>query len=333
MNTKTCKGCKQEKDMSYFWNEKKTKDGKNRYCRDCVIKKNQIRQQTYQQDLLNIKIPKTKVCTLCNQEKDISCFWNIQSHKDGKSHYCRDCRKKQDKIRQQVNHQNLLNIEAPKTKICNTCKQEKERSCFWDEKKSKDGKNGCCSNCMRKKGKIYQQTYHQNPLNKLKEKERGKRRRAIYHTPEYNTKQREKRKKYDLTHKKAPVDYKKKYERFKNNPNEMIKHYLRNRINKVLKGNCKDAHTMELIGCSFEFFQQYFESLFKQEMTWKNHGRYGWHIDHIIPCVTFDFSKPEEQRKCFHYTNLQPLWATTKIAREHGDFESIGNLDKGDSII
>jgi hypothetical protein len=45
-------------------------------------------------------------------------------------------------------------------------------------------------------------------------------------------------------------------------------------------------------------------------MNWDNYGFYGWHIDHIRPCASFDLSKPSEQRKCFNYTNLQPLWAT-----------------------
>ena len=31
-------------------------------------------------------------------------------------------------------------------------------------------------------------------------------------------------------------------------------------------------------------------------------------IDHIKPCIKFDLRNPEEQRKCFHFTNLQPLW-------------------------
>ena len=50
-------------------------------------------------------------------------------------------------------------------------------------------------------------------------------------------------------------------------------------------------------------------------MTWENHTPTGWHVDHIIPCAAFDLSKPEEQRKCFHYTNLQPLWAIDNIRK------------------
>lgn len=42
-------------------------------------------------------------------------------------------------------------------------------------------------------------------------------------------------------------------------------------------------------------------------MTWANYGE--WHIDHILPCASFNLSDYKEQQKCFHYTNLQPLWA------------------------
>lgn len=77
----------------------------------------------------------------------------------------------------------------------------------------------------------------------------------------------------------------------------------------------------------------YLESKFLPNMSWANYGKNGWHIDHIIPCSKFDLLSPNEQLKCFHYTNLQPLWATTEIAEKHGNFNSIGNKNKGDKII
>ena len=52
-------------------------------------------------------------------------------------------------------------------------------------------------------------------------------------------------------------------------------------------------------------------------MTWENHTRSGWHIDHIVPCAAFDLSDPAQQRACFHYTNLQPLWAKTNLKKSN----------------
>jgi len=52
-----------------------------------------------------------------------------------------------------------------------------------------------------------------------------------------------------------------------------------------------------------------------EEMTFDNHGFYGWHIDHIIPLST---AKTEEDIiKLCHYTNLQPMWAEENIAKSN----------------
>jgi len=82
---------------------------------------------------------------------------------------------------------------------------------------------------------------------------------------------------------------------------------LRNRLWYAIKGNTKSARTMELIGCTVEYLMLYLENQFTEGMTWENYGE--WHIDHIVPCASFDFTKEEEQFKCFNYKNLQPLWA------------------------
>jgi prenyltransferase beta subunit len=88
---------------------------------------------------------------------------------------------------------------------------------------------------------------------------------------------------------------------------------LRTRISETLKGNPKLATTMNVIGCSIEKLRRHLESQFTKGMSWSNYGK--WHIDHIKPCAKFDLSKPSEQRKCFHYTNLQPLWAEENISK------------------
>jgi len=88
---------------------------------------------------------------------------------------------------------------------------------------------------------------------------------------------------------------------------------LRSRICAVLKGNSKSKSTLKLLGCSVEKLNNYIESKFQPGMSFSNYGK--WHIDHIKPCACFDLSKPEEQKKCFHYTNLQPLWAKDNLSK------------------
>lgn len=90
------------------------------------------------------------------------------------------------------------------------------------------------------------------------------------------------------------------------NPNFSLSHNLRNRILQVLNGLHKSAATFEMLGCTLEQFKTHMESKFTAGMTWENHGT-SWHVDHIRPCASFDLADPEQQKVCFHYSNLQPL--------------------------
>lgn len=97
-------------------------------------------------------------------------------------------------------------------------------------------------------------------------------------------------------------------ERWKADPNYRIKRSLRHRLWKALKGAPKSGHAMDLIGCSVDELRMHLEGQFRPGMSWDNYGQPGWEIDHIRPCASFDLTDPEQQRQCFHYTNLQPLW-------------------------
>jgi hypothetical protein len=90
---------------------------------------------------------------------------------------------------------------------------------------------------------------------------------------------------------------------------------IRSRIRNAIKLLYRNQHSIDILGCTVEYARGHLEKQFKEGMTWENHGLYGWHIDHIIPCASFDLTDPEQQKKCFHYTNLQPLWAKENMSK------------------
>lgn len=92
---------------------------------------------------------------------------------------------------------------------------------------------------------------------------------------------------------------------------------LRSRICKIPTRRSRNSKkTLELLGCSMADFRIYLESKFEPGMSWENYGHKGWHIDHIMPCAIFDLGKPEHLKRCFHFSNLQPMWATENL-RKH----------------
>jgi len=94
--------------------------------------------------------------------------------------------------------------------------------------------------------------------------------------------------------------------------NIRIKNSLRSRLYAFVKG--KNANSsFEFVGCSIDELKKHLSSQFTEGMSWKNYGE--WHIDHIKPCSSFDLSIEEQQHKCFHYSNLQPLWAKDNLKK------------------
>jgi hypothetical protein len=141
------------------------------------------------------------------------------------------------------------------------------------------------------------------------------------------------KKKQDKEKIKTKYEYNKKYhvDRYKKNIEFKIKRLLRNRFFHALNKNTKTQSVIELIGCSINYIEQYLESQFKPEMNWNNHGEL-WEIDHIIPCSVFDLTNIEQQKQCFHYTNLQPLFKTNELAESLGYINELGNRNKKDKI-
>ena len=130
--------------------------------------------------------------------------------------------------------------------------------------------------------------------------------------PEYKARRKKYQKKNLARHRER--DRKKYHE----DPNFRMKKILRAQVTYSIKRgfklNEKCAPTLKLLDIpSIEWFWKYIKNKFLSGMTMENQGK--WHIDHIIPCASFDLRCPVQQLACFHHKNLQPLWATDNMKK------------------
>jgi len=92
-----------------------------------------------------------------------------------------------------------------------------------------------------------------------------------------------------------------------------VKTSLRNRFKGHLKKQSSNKSFISVLGCSLDEFKAHIQSQFKPGMNWNNYGLHTWHIDHKIPIAAC--TDLESLTKCFHYTNMQPLWASENLTK------------------
>jgi hypothetical protein len=206
-----------------------------------------------------------------------------------------------------------------KSKICTKCHIEKELFEFSKNKFGLFNKHSQCKLCLAK----YYAKYYLKNRNKIRKQVKKYADNNVIkiktHGKQYRLKNKERFKKYIIKYRiinkfkirKQIQEYTKK--RIKIDKKFHLLINLRARLYHAIGCNYKSLSTMLLIGCEIDYLMYYLQSKFTKGMSWDNYG--DWHIDHIKPCASFDLSKSEEQRLCFHYTNLQPLWAKDNLRK------------------
>ena len=176
-------------------------------------------------------------------------------------------------------------------KLCSCCGIAKDVNLFYKKSGAKNGLSSACKECESSRYKIRYQ----------RDKEK-----ILEHNKEYVKENYSSVKKYKQKWAK---------EKYKTSPQHRIRDKISSRINLALRGKNKSETTEDLIGCSITKLKHYLEGEFDSDMNWENYRHDGWHIDHIRPCASFNLELPEEQKKCFHYTNLQPLWWEQNLSK------------------
>lgn len=171
---------------------------------------------------------------------------------------------------------------------------------------------------------------------KTSEARRAAKKRWLIKNPEYHRTYRQKRLKTDPAFREKIADNTRKWrkshpERIKKirreyarkqraNPATRILESLRKRIWAAIKQGFKSARTLELLDMDLKEFRIYIQGQFRPGMTWENYGPV-WHIDHVRPCASFDLTDPEQQKICFRWDNLQPLFKRENL-QKHASYSS-----------
>jgi len=201
------------------------------------------------------------------------------------------------------------------TKVCVRCKVEKPCSFFGKDMRAKDDLKSACRECVKLEVKTPRQRRMEKARrHKYNNSEKGK---AYYKNrmrQSYAQKRaREIQRKYMLkpeSKQRANLNSKKRYWR---DLNYRICKNIRNRINGALVRGYKSDSSVSLLGCSIPELKAYLSRKFTEGMSFENYGK--WQIDHIRPCCSFDLKDPEQQKQCFHFTNLQPLWEKDNLSK------------------
>ena len=119
---------------------------------------------------------------------------------------------------------------------------------------------------------------------------------------------------------KRTVTYMKEYnkKRYKV-PQYLIRSHIKSSVIANIKKKKNFEKSSKYLGCTIDYFKNWIEFQFDENMNWENHGSY-WHFDHVEPCASFDLTDQEEITKCYNWKNYRPL-------------EGIENIIKSNKII
>lgn len=206
--------------------------------------------------------------------------------------------------------------EEKRIRECRRCGEIKPFEMFSRAGKCVHGISWSCISCEKQR----KREYKTNNKEKVKKSNyeyaiNNKEKLSKYHSKWYMCNRNNHKKKRDEYYRKNKDKTIKKGNEYRTNRKQKDIEYkirinLRSRFYSALKkqGVNKNCSSIDIVGCTNEELKKHLQYKFTSGMDWFNYGVFGWHIDHIKPCASFDLTDPKQQKECFHYTNLQPLW-------------------------
>lgn len=104
-------------------------------------------------------------------------------------------------------------------------------------------------------------------------------------------------------------------QRYQSNPAYRLRMTISAYLRWCLQHGKGGRKTEELLGFSMAQLREHLERQFHVGMGWHNYGQ--WHIDHIVPISSFQFTTTEDPEfsACWALTNLRPMWAAENLRK------------------
>jgi hypothetical protein len=204
-------------------------------------------------------------------------------------------------------------------KKCTKCGVFKKRESFGKDRSRQDGLFPWCLKCksdhrlLDKEGvSKYNAEYAKNNAERIKAQRKIWRKKNAERILKYYSE-------YNRKNKKIKNIKALKYIKMRRlvDPAYRIMRNLKSRFAFGFKNNYKKSSLFNYLGCTVQELKIHLESQFKEGMSWNNYGNKegNWSIDHVLPCSSFDHSDEEEIKKCWHYSNMQPMWHIENIKK------------------
>lgn len=271
-----------------------------------------------------------KKCSTCKEVKSVELFNKNNSTKDKFQPECRNCQKER-----RIEYDKRPEVQERKKRYRSTPEYRARKRLSYERNKHKHTEKrreyNSRPDVLERKRERNKEFRDSNPeIVKARNKERHKKLLLkMEKDPEYakakRRKQRDNARRWRENNSEKFLETAKRHynKKIKGCPYQCLKRNMRSNTNRILKsqGKAKSKKTEEYLGCTVEELICYLESKFQDGMNWENYGNPNgdhtecWHVDHIRPCASFDLSDPIEQRECFHYTNLQPLWGKDNLSK------------------
>ena len=134
---KTCRVCKQDRDLAYFSPHNTSKDGYSYVCKMCQVQPKETNKTE-------------KTCSSCKGVKSVGEFTKCRTSSDGYFAYCGVCSKEKRKKYVSKRKENGPSVVVTEKKCCNCGNVKKVEGNFWSHPMSKDGFSSNCNECFYK---------------------------------------------------------------------------------------------------------------------------------------------------------------------------------------